>query len=123
RTKQGDENSYISSDDINAIDMSFKTKYIDVYNVYKGLIALRHTYDAFTAGTNVTAERVSEGLIKYTVSGTNGDFCVYFNATAGDKSITATGYTKVIDVTDGTLQESETLPTNVGATNFVILKK
>lgn len=123
RTKQGDENSYISSDDINAIDMSFKTKYIDVYNVYKGLIALRHTYDAFTAGTNVTAERVSEGLIKYTVSGTNGDFCVYFNATAGDKSITATGYNKVIDVTDGTLQESETLPTNVGATNFVILKK
>ena len=123
RTKQGDENSYISSDEINAIDLGFKTTYSDVYNVYKGLIKLRRTYDAFTAGSNIVAEKVKNGVTKYTVSGTNGSFCIYFNATTSTASINTAGYTKVIDVTNGTLEESTTLPKTVSGTNFVILKK
>ncbi len=119
RTKQGDENSYISSDAINAIDMSFKTKYQDVYNVYKGLIALRHANSDFTSQAAATATTVAQGFTKYIT----GDFLVYFNATAEAQTIDTTGYTKVIDVTTGTPTESTTLPTKVSAKGFVILKK
>ena len=51
RTKDGDENSYKSSDAINNIDWSvLKTDCMqyDMMNYYKGLIAMRKTYSIFT---------------------------------------------------------------------------
>lgn len=128
RTKQGDENSYASDDEINQIDFSFKEKYNDVYNVYKGLIKLRKSSDAFTAGTNVKAETMQGengaigGFTKYTTTGTDGSYLIYFNATAEAKTIDTTGYTKAIDVTSGEPKDS-TLPKEVKAKSFVILKK
>ena len=122
RTKNGDHNSYRSSDAVNAINMSFVNTNEDVYNVYKGLIALRKTYsETFGAKTNTKAEKANAdgSVIKYTA----GDFVVYFNATKKYFEIDATGYTKVVDVTSGAVAESTTLPTVVGAKNFVILKK
>ena len=122
RTKQGDENSYKSSDSINAIDLSFKSTYSDVYNTYKGLIALRKANSsAFGANTEATAEvyNSTSGVTKYTT----GDFLVYFNATSSDVNIDSTGYTKVVDVSSGTPTESTTLPSSVAAKSFVILKK
>ena len=122
RTKQGDENSYKSSDTINAIDLSFKTTYSDVYNTYKGLIALRKTNsDAFGSNTSATAEvyNSTAGVTKYET----GDFCVYFNATSAAVDISTTGYTTFVDVTTGTPTESTTLPASVAAKSFVILKK
>lgn len=47
RTKQGVANSYKSSDAINEIDWSRKTKYADVFNYYKQMIALRKAHPAF----------------------------------------------------------------------------
>ncbi len=47
RTKKGVANSYNSPDSINEIDWSRKLKYIDVFNFYKGLIALRKNHPAF----------------------------------------------------------------------------
>ena len=41
RTKQGDHNSYKSDDSINEIKWKDKSKYIDVFNYYKGLIEIR----------------------------------------------------------------------------------
>lgn len=120
RTKQGDENSYKSSDAINGIDLSFKTKYSDVYNVYKGLIKFRkENKDAFGSNINALAETVSKGVTKYTT----GDFLVYFNATDKEVSVSSNGYTKVIDVTTGTPSESSEIPSKVAAKSFVILKK
>ena len=122
RTKNGDHNSYRSSDKVNAIDMSFVETNKDVYNVYKGLIALRKANkDTFGAKTNTKAEKANAdgSVIKYTA----GDFVVYFNATKKYFKIDATGYTKVVDVTSGAVVESTTLPTVVGAKDFVILKK
>ena len=122
RTKKGDENSYKSNDTINAIDLSFKDTYSDVYNVYKGLIAFRKANpDAFGANTTAVAEIYNKtaGVTKYTT----GDFLVYFNATDKSVEIESTGYTKVIDVTSGTPTESTTLPASVPAKSFVILKK
>ena len=122
RTKQGDENSYKSNDSINAINLSFKETYSDVYNTYKGLIALRKANsDAFGANSLAEAEvfNSTKGVTKYTT----GDFLVYFNATSADVTIDTTGYTKVVDVTSGTPEESTTLPSSVAAKSFVILKK
>ena len=41
RTKQGDYNSYKSSDIINSIKWNDKVKYIDIFKYYKGLIEIR----------------------------------------------------------------------------------
>ena len=133
RTKHGDENSYISDDSINAIDLTLKTTFNDVYNVYKGLIALRKSSDAFTVGTDVLAETVKalvdgnekniRGFTKYVTTGTDDSYCVYFNATTENQAIDTTGYTKVVDVTSGAVTESTTLPATVAAKSFVILKK
>ena len=120
RTKNGDHNSYMSSDEVNAIDMSFVETNKDVYNVYKGLIALRKANpDAFGANKSATATKAAEGVIKYTA----GDFVVYFNSAKVAFDIDTTGYTTLVDVTSGAVVESTTLPTVVGAKNFVILKK
>jgi pullulanase len=120
RTKQGDHNSYQSDDTINAIDLNFKNKYSDVYDTYKGLIALRKANPtAFGGNTSAIATKLETGVTKYTT----GDFLVYFNATKSAKSITTDGYTKVVDVTSGTPTESEELPDSVPAKGFVILKK
>ena len=123
RTKRGNENSYDKSNSkassINGIDLSFKEKYSDVYNTYKGLIALRKSNpDAFGANKNASAETVSTGVTKYTT----GNFCVYFNATTSAVSINASGYANVVDVTSGAPTDKE-IVSSVPAKSFVILKK
>ena len=117
RTKKGDENSYSSSDDINQISLGFKETYSDVYNTYKGLIALRkENSEAFGKNTSASATKVSAGVTKYTA----GDFTVFFNAT--DDSYDISGeYTTCIDVSSGSPAESS-VPSSVGAKSFVILK-
>lgn len=122
RTKQGNENSYASSDKINQIDLGMAETYADVYNTYKGLIALRKANpEAFGANESATAEiyKSTKGVTKYT----SGDFLVYFNASDAEVSIDTTGYTKVIDVTSGAPVESTTLPASLPAKSFLILKK
>ncbi|MCI7080880.1 MAG: hypothetical protein MR944_07365, partial [Treponema porcinum] len=115
-------------DDVNTIDLSMKTTYADVYNVYKGLIALRKANpDAFGKNTSAVAGKAktkvkTNGVTKYTT----GAFRIFFNATDNEVEIASgemTGYTKVIDVTSGTPKESTTVPTSVPAKSFVILKE
>ena len=122
RTKKGDENSYESPDTINQIDVKFKDTYSDVYNTYKGLIALRKANPAaFGENYYAEAETPRSGVTKYTT----GDFLVFFNATTSDYTIPdgdKTGYTTAVDVSSGDV-ESETIPSSVPAKGFVILKK
>ena len=150
RTKKGNPDSYSADtkggiewtneageyniDDVNTIDLSMKATYSDVYNVYKGLISLRKANsDAFGKNTNASAGKAKtinadknevkiNGVTKYTT----GDFRIFFNATDNEVEIASgemTGYTKVIDVTSGTPEESTTVPTSIPAKSFVILKK
>ena len=51
RDKQGVHNSYISPDEINAIDWNRKSENIDLFNYYKGLIELRKAHPAFRMGS------------------------------------------------------------------------
>lgn len=124
RTKRGNENSYNTSNTTktttNGIDLSYAETYADVYNTYKGLIALRQSDTAtFGGNKNAKAETVSEGVTKYTT----GDYLVYFNASEKTANIDASDYTKLVDVTSGSVTEGTTLPTTVEAKSFVILKK
>ena len=98
---------------------SFKDTYSDVYNTYKGLIALRKANpSAFGANTSASATTVKTGVTKYIA----GNFLVYFNATEADVAIDATGYSKSVDVSSGTPTEVA-VPASVAAKSFVILKK
>ena len=47
RSKQGDHNSYKSSDEINKINWADKIRYYDVFNFIKGMIAIRKNHKAF----------------------------------------------------------------------------
>ena len=150
RTKKGNPDSYSADtkggikwtnepgvyniDDVNTVDLSMKTDNADVYNVYKGLIALRKNNSvAFGKNTSASAstaktknadgkEARTKGVTKYTT----GDFRIFFNATDNEVEIASsemTDYTKVIDVTTGTPSESNAVPSKVPAKSFVILKK
>ena len=131
RTKKGNPDSYAADtkgghtwsqkeiDECNAINLAFKDTYSDVYNTYKGLIALRKANpSAFGANTSASATTVKPGVTKYTT----GDFLVYFNATDAAVPIDASGYSTAVDVSSGTPTDA-TVPENVGAKSFVILKK
>ena len=132
RTKKGNPDSYAADTkgghkwseteilECNAVDLSFKDNtYSDVYNTYKGLIALRKANSvAFGHNGGAHAEKVSPGVTKYTT----GDFLVYFNATDAAVDINAAGYTKSVDVSSGTPTDV-LVPTKVAAKSFVILKK
>lgn len=122
RTKKGDENSYESPDTINQIDIRFKETYSDVYNTYKGLIALRKANPAaFGANEAAEASTPRPGITKYTT----GDFRVFFNATTSDYTIPdgdKTGYTEAVDVSTGAVERGE-IPSSVPPKEFVILKK
>ena len=134
RTKKGNPDSYAADTkggykwseteilNCNAIDLTFKETYSDVYNTYKGLIAFRKANsDAFGHNGRARAEKISAGVTKYTTD----DFLVYFNATNADVAIDTTDaadYTKSVDVSSGTPTEAP-VPTNVAPKSFVILKK
>ncbi|MDR0420556.1 MAG: type I pullulanase [Prevotellaceae bacterium] len=51
RDKKGIHNTFNSPDEINQINWSNKAKYRDIFNYYKGLIALRKAYSAFRMNT------------------------------------------------------------------------
>lgn len=82
RTKDGEENSYKSSDAINKIDWSRKSKYKDVFDYYQSVINLRKNHPAFRMPTKAMIQKhlkfmdFPEGdlLIGYTISeNANGD--------------------------------------------------
>lgn len=62
RTKQGVENSFESPDEINQIDWNRKTQYKEVFDYYKGLIALRKSHPAFRMPTTEMVQNHLEFL-------------------------------------------------------------
>ena len=167
RTKKGDPDSYAPDtkggikwtsrynggthvdatdiDDVNSIDLSFKTKYADVYNTYKGLISLRKSSTAFTAGTSSTAKTLSKGVTLYNAKSDSEEYEVIFNASENDYVLTDVSIEgnlglgikdyevsfgrkgKLVTISektgDVTTAESVSTVSNVPAKSFVILKK
>ena len=98
RTKQGVHNSYNSPDAVNAIDWSFKTRYGDLYNYYRGLIALRKAHPAFRLGdADLVREHLEfldapDGVVAWRLTGhAGGDPCeeivVVINSRKEDVSV------------------------------------
>jgi pullulanase len=100
RTKQGVANSFNSPDAINQIDWSRKTKYADVFNYYKQLVALRKDHPAFRMpSTKMIQDHLQfieindPSVIAYQITGNaNGDkwntILVILNGSATSKSVT-----------------------------------
>ena len=152
RTKQGDPDSYAADkkggvfwekiDEVNAIDLTMKDKYLDVYKVYKGLIALRKNHPAFTAGT-ASAKTLAKGVTLYNAKSDSEEFEVYFNASDKDYTIAGANLSgnlglglddvelsfgvkgKVVDVSSGKakIADTETVVQKIPAKSFVILQK
>jgi len=77
RSKRGVENSFESSDSVNAIDWSLKTTNKDVFDYVKSLIKMRKTHPAFRMKTakQVVAgirfiNKVPPQVVAYFISGT-----------------------------------------------------
>ena len=99
RSKHGVENSFQSSDSINAIDWSLKSKNKDVFNYVKGLIEMRKQHPAFRMKTaaqiaaNIKfANKLSPGVVAYTINGAAvkdkwKKIFVIYNGSAKDENI------------------------------------
>jgi len=99
RTKKGVANSYKSPDSINNIDWSRKAKYKEVFNYYKGLVALRKNHPAF----RMTSAAMIQSNLKFTdvpekatiiyqlLNNANGDswknILVVLNGDAAEKTV------------------------------------
>jgi len=108
RTKNGEDNSYNLSDEINQLDWSRKSEYLDVYTYYQGLIDLRQAHPAFRMITTQEIQNnlfffgmgddygdlqlPSENMVGYMITNhANGDeagtIIVLFNATRSEKTV------------------------------------
>lgn len=113
RTKKGHENSYNLPDAINAIDWKRKVAHREVFDYYRGLIALRKAHPALRM-TNAAAIRKNlaflpmpaEHMVGYCINGTEvGDsaewLVVLFNANAAAQTVDLpeSGWKVVVDAT------------------------
>jgi pullulanase/glycogen debranching enzyme len=134
RSKGGNDNSYDQDNEVNWIDWSVKEKNRDIFNLYKGLIALRMKYPNFrspVAMNNQTMQWIqpgnNNGLGMY-LKGTT-DFLVLFNGDSREWirfNLPQSGTWKV--VCDGEKVDDAGLYTaegdyNVPPTTAIILKK
>ena len=118
RTKQGDTNSYKSSDAINEIDWSRVKTYSDVAAYYKGLLEIRENYSPMKSSTfNTPSFQSTHGdVVAYTYSNNKsnewGKVCVLVNASStNDWPITldGSGWTVVADGTTAGLKSLGTV--------------
>ena len=121
RTKQGDANSYKSSDAINEIDWSRVKTYSDVAAYYKGLLEIRENYSPMKSSTfNTPSFQSTYGdVVAYTYSNNKsnewGKVCVLVNASStNDWPITldGSGWTVVADGTTAGLKSLGTVSGN-----------
>lgn len=106
RTKGGDHNSYKSPDETNWLDWTLKDVHPEVFEYYKGLIALRKAYPAFRLTTQEEIEsnleffddteesmiKIEPQMIGYTIAkhagGSNDTLIVLFNGSFDEKNVT-----------------------------------
>ena len=139
RTKQGIANSYNLPDSINEIDWSRKSKYKEVFNFYKSLVALRKNHPAFRMPTTKMIqdhlkfmEMGDSLLLAYQLNNNaNGDswkdILILLNGNSTDKNIELPAGTWILAVDGITIDEKglkkiETKVTVPATTAFVLYK-
>ena len=131
RTKNGDDNSYNSSDAVNSIKWNTRATNIAVVNYYKGLIAIRKAHASFRMSTadavkaNITFLNVNDPLIAYSINGkavgdTWNTTVVIHNPTTYAQKVTlpSTGDWQV--VVSGAKASEATLSTLTGASTVIV---
>ncbi len=94
RTKYGDQNSYRSPDNMNAINWGRADKYADIANYYAGLVAIRKACSAFgdsTANAVSTVSGATAWQITNNKSGEWNKVIVALNNSGSAKSISLSG--------------------------------
>jgi len=122
RDKKGVHNSFKSPDSINAIDWNKKADYLDQFNYYKNLIALRKAHPAFRMATaddiakNLKFDKIDNtrypNLISYSINGSAvGDswksIRVIFNGADHEQHVTIPGGVWKQVAYDGQIAEPE----------------
>lgn len=106
RTKGGEHNSYRSPDAVNQFDWGRKVRYSEVFDYYKGLIALRKAHPGFwmvsgdDVRENLEFKQVEDGLVSFQISNNaNGDewekILVIYNARTDQMRFELDGLWKV----------------------------
>ena len=116
RTKYGDQNSYRSPDNMNAIDWNRASTYSDIADYYAGLIAIREAVSAFgdaTADSITTVSGATAWQITNNKSGEWNKVIVALNNSASAKSISLSGSWTV--VANGTKAGTASLGTASGS--------
>ena len=116
RTKYGDQNSYRSPDNMNAINWTRASKYKDVADYYAGLVAIRKAVSAFgdtTANAVSTVSGCTAWQITNNKSGEWNKVIVALNNSASAKSISLSGSWNV--VANGTKAGTTSLGTASGS--------
>jgi pullulanase len=126
RNKKGVHNSYNSPDSINLIDWSYKAKYRDLFDYYRGLIELRKAHPAFRMTSasqiqdNLKFLETAPNIVAYTINNhANNDMwktiLVIYNGnrTAADFALPEGTWTAVCLNGKINLQGIETLSGNV----------
>ena len=100
RTKQGDSNSYMSSDEINQLDYSLKLRNIDMFENYQKLIALKQTVDQLCSpDSQIDVHFEDDGaVIWYTLHDSQHDYLVvHRNGANASYSVDPSGYSLYLD--------------------------
>lgn len=99
RTKQGDSNSYCSSDEINGFNYNWKIDNIDIFNSYKKLIEFKQKTKGLHSKDNSIEVNVTDGtgVIIYTV---DDYMIVHSNGIETHGSVDTNGYEVWLDTLD-----------------------
>ncbi len=128
RSKEGNENSYNAPDSVNSIKWDLKDTNRDVFDYYKGLIALRKAHPAFRMATakevvdNLTfIEALKVSIIAYTLNNNARNdlwktIVVAFNAGSEEETLTVPANTTWNVVVNGEKAGTETLTVVEGDT-------
>ena len=116
RTKYGDQNSYRSPDNMNAIDWNRASTYKDVADYYAGLVAIRKACSAFGDSTAQSVSTISGCTTWQITNNKSGEWnkvIVALNNSSSAKSISLSGTWNV--VANGTKAGTTSLSTASGS--------
>ena len=106
RTKKGHENSYKLPDRINQIDWTRKARHRDVFEYYRGLIALRRAHPVFRMTSAAEIRRnlrflpmPARNMVGFVLNGKRSSTVIFFNARRAPKNVLlpATGWDVLVD--------------------------
>ena len=124
RTKQGDSNSYKSSDEVNQLDYSLLIKNYDLFEQYKALIAFKiNNSGLHLDNPEINVENLnSNSVLKYTImDGEDEYLIIHANGSNHGFSVDTSLYEVVINTLDNDFTPSAT--SNISSFQTLVLKK